>query len=75
MGVAKCVGAKVRECALPDCAERPPEVGVPQVVVPQRADQPYWAGRVAGMIGTDGAAVAATLLLDTISRERPPVPA
>jgi vancomycin aglycone glucosyltransferase len=27
--------------------------GTPQVVVPQAADQPYWAGRVAGLgIGT-----------------------
>jgi vancomycin aglycone glucosyltransferase len=87
--------------------------GAPQVVVPQVADQPYWAGRVAdlgigaahdgptptieslsaalrtalapetrararavaGTIRTDGAAVAATLLLDVVSRERPPVPA
>jgi vancomycin aglycone glucosyltransferase len=83
--------------------------GAPQVVVPQIADQPYWAGRVAdlaigaahagptptieslsaalksalaqetraraievaGMIRTDGATVAAKLLIDTISRERP----
>jgi len=30
---------------------------------------------VAGTIRTDGAAVAATLLLDAVSRERPPVPA
>ncbi|WP_433250066.1 glycosyltransferase [Streptosporangium sp. CA-135522] len=90
--------------------------GAPQVVVPQMADQPYWAGRVAelgigaahdgptptteslsaalktaltpetrararavaGTIHTDGATVAATLLLDTVSavsRERPPVSA
>jgi vancomycin aglycone glucosyltransferase len=87
--------------------------GAPQVVVPQMADQPYWAGRVAGLgigtahdgpaptteslsaalrtaltpetraratavagtIRTDGATVAATLLLDAVSRERPPVPA
>jgi vancomycin aglycone glucosyltransferase len=87
--------------------------GAPQVVVPQGADQPYWAGRVAGLgigtahdgpaptteslsaalrtaltpqtraratavagtIRTDGATVAATLLLDAVSRERPPVPA
>jgi vancomycin aglycone glucosyltransferase len=87
--------------------------GAPQVVVPQMADQPYFAGRVAdlgigtahdgptptteslsavlktalapetraratavaGTIRTDGAAVAATLLLDTVSRERPPVSA
>ena len=83
--------------------------GAPQVVVPQMADQPYWAGRVAdlgigaahdgpaptteslsaalrtalsaetraqattvaGTIGTDGATVAASLLLDAISRNRP----
>jgi len=35
--------------------------GTPQVVVPQAADQPYWAGRVAGLgIGTahDGPAPA-----------------
>jgi vancomycin aglycone glucosyltransferase len=82
--------------------------GAPQVIVPQWADQPYWAGRVAGlgigtalpvpavtteslsaavktalapdvraratavagMIRTDGAAVAATLLLEAISRDR-----
>jgi vancomycin aglycone glucosyltransferase len=86
---------------------------VPQVVVPQMADQPYWAGRVAdlgigaahdgptptteslsaalrmaltpetraratavaGTIRTDGATVAATLLLDAVSRETPPVSA
>ena len=83
------------------------------MVVPHWADQPYWAGRVAGLgigaahdgpapateslsaalrtaltpqtraratavagtIRTDGATVAATLLLDAISRERPPVSA
>jgi vancomycin aglycone glucosyltransferase len=87
--------------------------GAPQVVVPQMADQPYWAGRVAdlgigaahdgptpttesfsaalktaltpetsaratavaGTIRTDGATVAATLLLDAVSREKPPVSA
>jgi vancomycin aglycone glucosyltransferase len=87
--------------------------GAPQVVVPQMADQPYWAGRVAelgigaahdgptptteslsaalrtaltpetraratavaGTIRTDGAGVAAKLLLDAVSRERPPVSA
>ena len=81
--------------------------GVPQVVVPQGADQLYWAGRVgrlgigtahvgvaptaeslsaaltttlapetrarasavAGTIRTDGASVAAALLLESISRE------
>jgi vancomycin aglycone glucosyltransferase len=86
--------------------------GVPQVVVPQWADQPYWAGRVAdlgigtahgtqaptteslsatlrttlapeiraratavaGTIRTDGATVAATLLLDAFSRDKPPLP-
>ena len=79
--------------------------GAPQVVVPQIADQPYWAGRVsalgvgaahdgptptteslsaaletaltretraratavAGMIRTDGATVAAKLLIDRVS--------
>jgi len=84
--------------------------GAPQVVIPQVADQPYWAGRVAelgigtahngptatteslsaalkealapetrarssavaGIIRTDGATVAATLLIDAISRKRPP---
>ncbi|GAA1311581.1 glycosyltransferase [Pseudonocardia xinjiangensis] len=87
--------------------------GAPQVVVPQLADQPYWAGRVADLgigaahegpaptveslsaalrtaltpetraratavaatIRTDGATLAATLLLDAVSRERPPVSA
>jgi len=87
--------------------------GAPQVVVPQIADQPYWACRVAelgigaahdgptptfeslsaalrtaltpetrarvtevaGAIRTDGATVAATLLLDTVNRERPPLSA
>jgi vancomycin aglycone glucosyltransferase len=90
--------------------------GAPQVVVPQWADQPYWAGRVAGLgigtahdgpaptteslsaalrtaltpetretraraavvagrIRTDGATVAATLLADAVSQERPPVSA
>jgi vancomycin aglycone glucosyltransferase len=86
--------------------------GAPQVVVPQLADQPYWAGRVAdlgigaahdgptptteslsaalrtaltpetraratavaGAIRTDGATVAAMLLLDAVSRDRPSVP-
>jgi vancomycin aglycone glucosyltransferase len=84
--------------------------GAPQVVVPQIADQPYWAGRVAdlgigaahdgptptteslsaalavaltsetraraievaGAIRTDGAAVAAKMLLELISRDRSP---
>jgi hypothetical protein len=32
-------------------------------------------GDVAATIRTDGATVAATLLLDAISREKPPVPA
>ncbi|WP_406440240.1 glycosyltransferase [Streptomyces sp. NBC_01613] len=87
--------------------------GAPQVVAPQMADQPYWAGRVAELgigaahdgptptfeslssalrtalapetraratavaatIRSDGATVAAMLLLDTISRGRPPVSA
>jgi vancomycin aglycone glucosyltransferase len=87
--------------------------GAPQVVVPQIADQPRWAARVAelgigtahdgptttfdslsaalgtaltpetrararavaGTIRTDGATVAAKLLLDAVSRERPPMSA
>ncbi|MCX4819892.1 glycosyltransferase [Streptomyces sp. NBC_01142] len=87
--------------------------GAPQVVVPQLADQPYWAGRVAelgigaahdgptptfdslsaalrtaltpetsaratavaGTIRTDGTTVAAKLLLDAVSQERPPMTA
>jgi vancomycin aglycone glucosyltransferase len=82
--------------------------GAPQLVIPQMADQPYWAGRVtelgigathdgptptteslsaalstalagetrarasamAGTIRTDGATVAARLLLDAVGRER-----
>lgn len=86
--------------------------GAPQVIVPQIVDQPYWAGRVAGLgIGAahegpaptfdslsaalgvalapetraratavagetraDGAMVAAKLLLDRVSRERPHQP-
>jgi vancomycin aglycone glucosyltransferase len=87
--------------------------GAPQVVIPQMADQPYWAGRVAelgvgaahdgptptaeslsdalttalatetraraiavaGTIRTDGAVVAAKLLLEVISQEKPPASA
>ncbi|WP_174889810.1 glycosyltransferase [Acrocarpospora pleiomorpha] len=85
------------------------QAGTPQVVVPQLADQPYWAGRVAelgigaahdgpaptteslsaalatalgtraratalaGTIRTDGATVAAKLLLDAVGRESRPV--
>ena len=87
--------------------------GAPQLVMPQVADQPYWAGRVAdlgigtahngqpatiaslaaalektlapatraqasalaGTIRTDGARVAATLLIDAISRGGPPASA
>ena len=87
--------------------------GAPQVIVPQIVDQPYWAGRVAGLgigaahdgptptleslsvalrtaltpgtraratavagtIRTDGATVAAKLLLDAIRQERPPASA
>jgi vancomycin aglycone glucosyltransferase len=87
--------------------------GAPQVVVPQVADQPYWAGRVTALgigvahegpiptgdslaaalsrtlapqtraraeavarqVRTDGAAVAADLLLDAVNREGPPMSA
>ena len=96
--------------APPWCTTAATRAGAPQVV-PQAADQPYWAGRVAelgisaahdgptptfeslsaalktaltpetrararavaGTIRTDGATVAATLLLDAVSRARPPV--
>ena len=88
--------------------QRPRAAGAPQVVVPQIADQPYWAARVAdlgigaahdgptptpeslsaaletalasetraraavmaGMIRTDGAAVAAERLVDEITAGR-----
>jgi vancomycin aglycone glucosyltransferase len=88
------------------------QAGTPQVVVPQWADQPYFAGRVAslgigaahdvtapttesmsaalstaltpetraraktvaGSIRTDGATVAAALLLDAASQDKPPAP-
>jgi vancomycin aglycone glucosyltransferase len=87
--------------------------GAPQVVIPQMADQPYWAGRVADLgigaahdgaapttesllaalitalapetraratavastIRTDGATVAAQLLLEAMSQEEPPASA
>jgi vancomycin aglycone glucosyltransferase len=87
--------------------------GAPQVLVPQWADQPYWARRVAdlgigvahddpaptteslsaalktalttktgaratavaGMIHTDGATVAAKMLLEVVNRGRPPMSA
>lgn len=87
--------------------------GAPQVVIPQMADQPYWAGRVAelgigaahdgptptteslsaalrmaltpetreratavaGTIRTDGATVAAKLLLDAVSQGKRPASA
>jgi hypothetical protein len=40
-----------------------------------RAQTRARAATVAGTIRTDGATVAATLLLDAVSREKPPVPA
>ncbi len=55
----RALGAEVRMCAPPDFA---PET---------RAR----AAAVAGTIRVDGATVAATLLVDAISRERPPVSA
>jgi vancomycin aglycone glucosyltransferase len=58
------LGAEVRVCAPPDCAERLAEVGVP--LVP--AGEPVRAL-------VHGATVAAKLLVDAISRERPPVSA
>lgn len=50
--------------------------GAPQVVVPQRADQPYWAGRVAELgIGTahDGQALTTGSLSDALRRALVPV--
>jgi UDP:flavonoid glycosyltransferase YjiC (YdhE family) len=111
----RALGAEVLVCAPPDCAEgtttTATRAGAPQVVVPQWADQPYWARRVArlgigaahdgpaptteslsaalrtalasetreraaavaGAIRTDGATVAAKLLLDAVSGERRPL--
>jgi UDP:flavonoid glycosyltransferase YjiC (YdhE family) len=112
----RALGAEVRVCAPPDCAERLAELaafldaGTPPVYVgfgSMRAPKNFarvtieairaqgrrallsrgWAGlaltpqtraraaAVAGTIRTDGATVAATLLLDAVSRERPPVSA
>ena len=54
----RALGAQVRVCAPPDSefAERlagAAGAGAPQVVIPQRVNQPYWAGRVADLgIGT-----------------------
>jgi hypothetical protein len=68
------LGAEVRVCAPPDCAERLAEAGLPLVPVGQPVRAPvHRATAGAGTIRTDGAAVAATLLLDAVSRERPPV--
>jgi vancomycin aglycone glucosyltransferase len=86
------LGAEVRVCAPPDCAERLAEVGVPLVPVgrsvrplvhgatpPSAADVPRRAAELIAAqfdtIRTDGATVAATLLLDAGSRARPPVSA
>lgn len=45
--------------------------------MPQGRDQPYFAGRAAdlGTVGfrTDGAMMAAKLLLDTVGQGQPPV--
>ena len=116
----RALGAEVRVCAPPDCAERWADLaliddrddclavgevnqqqlfrrvaavvhhggagttttaaraGAPQVVVPQMADQPYFAGRAADLgIGTahDGPAPTTESLSAALSREKPPVPA
>jgi len=55
----RALGAEVRVCAPPDFAERLAGVGVPLVPSGHSVR----------------AAVAATLLLDAVSRERSPVPA
>ena len=82
------LGAEVRMCAPPDCAERPAEVGVPLVpfgppvhrlvhgvAPPPPADVPRRVAEVtavAGTIRTDGATLAATRLVDQFSPERMP---
>ena len=53
-------------CAPPDCAE------LGTALTPQTRSR---ATTVAGTIRTNGAAAAATLLLDAVSQEEPPVPA
>jgi vancomycin aglycone glucosyltransferase len=58
----RALGAEVRMCAPPDCAERLAEVGVPLVPAGEPVRPLMY-----------GATVAATLLLDAVSRERPPV--
>jgi vancomycin aglycone glucosyltransferase len=63
-------GAEVRVCAPPDCAERLAEVGVPLVPV-----GPPVHSLVHGTTPPSPTDVAATLLLDAVSRERRPVPA
>jgi vancomycin aglycone glucosyltransferase len=71
-------GAEVRVCAPPDWAERLTRFDVPLVPLgPPVRRLVHGATRpsVAGTIRTDGATVAATLLLDAVSRERPPIPA
>ncbi len=62
----RALGAEVRMCAPPDCAE------LGTALTPQTCAR---ATTVAGTIRTNGAAAAATLLLDAVSQEKPPVPA
>jgi vancomycin aglycone glucosyltransferase len=71
------LGAEVLVCAPPDCAERMAEVGVPPVppgkpvrfLLALTCGTRARAKAVAGTIRTDGAAVAATLLLGAVSRD------
>jgi vancomycin aglycone glucosyltransferase len=69
------LGAEVRVCAAHDGpvpATESPSAALRTALTPGTRAR---AAAVAGPIRTDGATVAATLLLDAISRERPPVSA
>jgi hypothetical protein len=57
-------------CLLPEDA--PPELVLATALTPETRAR---AAAVAGMIRTDGATVAAKLLLESISRDRPPASA
>ncbi|ONI84721.1 hypothetical protein ALI22I_29870 [Saccharothrix sp. ALI-22-I] len=78
----RALGADVRVCAPPDFAERlagvdgptptfeSPSAALGTALTPETRAR---ATAVAGTIRTDGTTVAAKLLLDTVSREKPPV--
>jgi vancomycin aglycone glucosyltransferase len=69
------LGAEALVCAPPDVQAPTTESltgALRTALTPQTRAR---AAAVAGTIRTDGATAAATLLLDAVSRERPPVPA